>query len=75
MKRLRLACILLFTECVLLILFVGLTVYVPDADASDNHNSIHSVHGGFEPESNTVVKYQKSMIFLTGLWELSVYMS
>lgn len=58
-KRLPLALILLFTEFSLIILFVAFGKYCPDADASDQHNSIHPVHGGFELESNTILKYRE----------------
>lgn len=63
MKRFRLAFILLVTECILIIIFVAFSSYYPDADASDKHNSIHSVHGGFEPDSNTIVKYRTCKCF------------
>lgn len=56
-KRLPLAIILLFTEFGLIILYVAFGKYCPDSDASDQHNSIHQVHGGFQPESNTLLKY------------------
>lgn len=58
-KRLPLALILLFTEFSVIILFVGFGTYSPDSDASDQHNSIHQVHGGFEPESNTLLRYNE----------------
>lgn len=58
MQRFRLALILLVTECALIILSVAFCSYYPDADAADKHNSIHYVHGGFEPNLNTIVKYR-----------------
>lgn len=57
MKRLRLALILLFFQCILIILFVAFAFYYPDADASDKHNSIPGIYGGFPPENNTAVKH------------------
>lgn len=58
-KRLPLAFVLLNIEFTLIILFVAFGEYCPDSDASDPHNSIHQVHGGFQPESNTLLKHHK----------------
>lgn len=58
-KRLPLAFLLLYTQLTLIIIFVAFGEYCPDSDASDPHNSINQVHGGFQSESNTLLKYDK----------------
>ncbi|KAB0799460.1 hypothetical protein PPYR_07340 [Photinus pyralis] len=49
--------ILLFAQLIVLVFLIAFTVYAPDADASDLHNTIHPVYGGFDQKFNRIVKY------------------
>lgn len=59
-ERCRSALVLVYTQLILLIIFVLLTQYSPEADASDPHNSNAPVFGGFDPDSNTIYRFLTS---------------